>query len=85
MKAWVLLSDENLSDIKLGQLSCRSQSAIKTWGSLFELNSLRNSQCISQVFEEIPPVYLRAGTLHLIVTSSTRFFLNVKEFVLSVQ
>lgn len=50
MKALVLLSDENLSDIKLGQLSCRSQLA-KTWGYLFDLHSLRNSQCISQVFE----------------------------------
>lgn len=84
MKALVLLSDENFSNIKLGQLSCHSQSAIKTWGSLFELNSLRNSQCVSQDFKYIPPVHLEVGTLHLIVTCSTRFYLNIKEFVLFV-
>lgn len=84
MNASVPLSYENLGDIKLGQLSCRPQSAIKEWGSWFELNSLRNSECISQDFKYISPVHLKVGLLNLIVTRCTRFWLNIRQFVLFV-
>ena len=71
-KALMLLSCKHLSDIKLGQLSCRSQAAIKVLAlhlsvKCLKSNSLRKRICLTQKrnhrsFKYISPAPLKVST-----------------------